>query len=162
MKRLIIDGRLGADSVIKKTKTGTPYLQFSLANNTYSKGENRTEWYDITSFDPHVINNMAENLKKGRMVFVIGTPNDEVNIDRNNKVWLNHYVTATTIDFVSTGRNQENTGVDNIPQMSTYSPAPEMPKPAEDDYAKPTLTENSTPTAGYDNLDDGDDDDLPF
>lgn len=99
MKSITFDGRIGANGAeVRTTKGGRPYVRFSVANNSYANGQEKTEWFDITSYDPFVIENRVKYLTKGTYVIITGTPNTEVNVDRTGKVWLNQYVTANSID----------------------------------------------------------------
>ena len=101
MKTITFDGRIGASGAeVRTTKGGKPYVRFSVANNSFANGAEKTEWFDITSYDEYIINNRAKYLTKGTYVIITGTPNVEVNV-RDGKVWLNQYVTATTIDTPS-------------------------------------------------------------
>lgn len=108
MKTLIIDGRLGADAEIRQTKTGREYVRFSLANSGYANGQTTTEWYDVTSFDDNILKNRIKVLKKGAYVIVTGTPRTDVNVDRTNKVWVNQYLNAISVELGASGRRDSN------------------------------------------------------
>lgn len=126
MKNIMIDGRIGANGAeVRQTKGGRPYVRFSVANNSYANGQEKTEWYDVTSYDPFVIEHKAKFLTKGTYVIISGSPEVNVNVDRNGKVWLNQYVTATTVDTPSFKKKDEDgtasvqSNVNN--SMSTYT-----------------------------------------
>lgn len=122
MKSITIDGRLGKDAEVLETKNGIPYVRFSVANDSYSMGQVKTEWFDVTSFDKNVIENRIKALTKGRYVLVTGTPLSKVNITPDRKVYLNQYVTAITIDIPSLGRrNDDGTSETERPKVSTYT-----------------------------------------
>ena len=56
MKTIILDGRVGTKGTeVKSTKAGKPYAHFSIANNTFSNGEEKTEWYDVISYESLVV-----------------------------------------------------------------------------------------------------------
>ena len=107
MKQIVIDGRLGKDAVLGTTNTGRQYLRFSLANSSFSKNEGeKTEWFDVTTFNDFDIKYRQNVLKKGSYVIVTGTWRSETSV-KDSKVWLNHYVNATDI---------------NVPVTITYEP----------------------------------------
>lgn len=109
MKTITFDGRIGANGAeVRTTKGGKPYVRFSVANNSFANGAEKTEWFDVTSYDEYIINNRVKYLTKGTYVIITGTPNVEVNV-RDGKVWLNQYVTATTIDTPSFKRKDDET-----------------------------------------------------
>lgn len=122
MKTITFDGRIGANGAeVRMTKGGKPYVRFSVANNSFANGVEKTEWYDITSYDQYVIENRVKYLTKGTYVIVSGTPNVEVNVDKNGKVWLNQYVTATTIDTPSFKKKEDDGAAQAGDSLSTYT-----------------------------------------
>lgn len=175
MKNIMIDGRIGANGAeVRQTKGGRPYVRFSVANNSYANGQEKTEWYDVTSYDPFVIEHKAKFLTKGTYVIISGSPEVNVNVDRNGKVWLNQYVTATTVDTPSFKKKDEDgatsvqSNVNN--SMSTYTGGTQssmtIPKPTVVEVV-PEVTipvpEPAVVTAGAVSTNGLDiDDDLPF
>ena len=159
MKQITIDGRIGKDGAkVMKTQNGKDYLRFSLANDSFVNGANKTEWFDITCFDPFVVENRAKFLTKGRYVIVNGVLNSEVSA-KNGKIYLNQFVRANDIDFPSLGGKKED---GNEVQLSTFTggttsdtvvQAPATSAPV----SKATAPAPATATAGW-----GNDDDLPF
>ena len=121
MKTIILDGRVGTKGTeVKSTKAGKPYAHFSMANNTFSNGEEKTEWYDVISYDPAFIEKRAQYLGKGSYVIVTGSIRTEVKVGQDNKMWVNHYVTATNIDTPRLGVKPEN----DEQQVSTQTSTP--------------------------------------
>lgn len=160
MKQISLDGRIGKDAEVLTTKGGKKYIRFSLANDTFLNGENKTEWFDITCYDPFIVDNRVKYLSKGRYVIVNGSFNTEVNV-RNGKIYLNQYVTASTIDTPSFGTKREET--EEV--VSTYTGGTKsMPKAIQEE--KPievqTTTSSKGWTASHGLNDMSDDDDLPF
>lgn len=118
MKQITIDGRVGKDGAkVMKTQGGKNYLRFSVANDSFVNGANKTEWFDITCFDPFVVENRVKFLTKGRYVIVTGVLNSEVTA-KDGKVYLNQYVRASDIDFPSIGGKKEES---NEVQVSTFT-----------------------------------------
>ena len=175
MKQIQFDGRIGANGAeVRTTKGGKQYVRFSVANNSFANGAEKTEWYDVTSYDPYIIENRVKFLTKGTYVIISGTPNVEVNVDRNGKVWLNQYVTASTIDTPTFKKKDEdgtsataNNGTVNN-SLSTYTgstlssttiPKPE-PAPAVATVGSAPVSSVSESTADAMSVEI--DDDLPF
>ena len=175
MKTLIIDGRLGGDAEIRQTKNGKPYIRFSLANTIYANGQNTTEWYDVTSFEPNLVENRIKVLKKGTYVIVTGTPRTDVNVDRTNKVWVNQYLNAYNIELGASGRRESNsesglaqdgasTYTGGTPSVNmSYSQPSQQSQPSYATAApapQPVQESVSAANAGWSSS--ADDDDLPF
>ena len=116
MKQITLDGRLGQDAKLMKTSTGKDYVRFSLANDSFVDGTNKTEWFDITCFDPYVVTKKLDYLKKGRYAIVSGSIKSEVSV-RDGKYWLNHYVTANNVELPSFGGKRD----ENEVKVSTYT-----------------------------------------
>ena len=178
MKLISLDGRIGKDAVVSKTPTGRQYVKFSLANTTFVNKTEKTDWYEITSFDPYVIENKVEYLKKGRYVIVHGDIRTEINT-ANGHLYINYYVTANNIDTPSCGIRKDNeeassSAANQRPTISTLTgatpeqklittmreniqaPSTPAPHPA---YVASVSSYGAQPApAGYNDADD----DLPF
>ena len=126
MKIISFDGRVGANGTeVKMTKNCRQYARFSVANNSFINGEEKTEWFDVITYDQNFIEKRAQYLTKGSYVIINGSLKTEVNVDQSNKVWVNHHVTASTIDtprFGGKNEQQNNqTQVQTQPVVSTYT-----------------------------------------
>lgn len=165
MKQISLDGRIGKDAEVLTTKGGKKYIRFSLANDTFMNGENKTEWFDVTCYDPFVVENRVKFLTKGRYVIVSGNLNTDVNV-RNGKIYLNQYVTANSIDTPSFGKKEQDTEEETVstytggttPTLSTK--ISEQPKQVVE-VKKPEPAYSYTASSSSIN-DMSDDDDLPF
>lgn len=160
MKQISFDGRIGKDAETLTTKGGRKYVRFSVANDTFLNGENKTEWFDVTCYDPYVVENRVKYLSKGRYVIVHGSLNTEVNT-KNGKIYLNQYVTANCIDTPSFGKKED----EKEEMVSTYTGGTKsMPKPVQEEKpvveARTAQPSYSTQTAPLNDM--SDDDDLPF
>lgn len=147
MKTIILDGRVGANGTeVKTTKSGKPFAKFSVANNTYVNGEEKTEWFDVISYDPTFIEKRAQYLGKGSYVIVTGNIRTEVNIDQTNKVWINNYITATTIETPRLGVKSDATQTLTTVAASTTIPTtPSMTISTFTGGTKSELAEVTTP-----------------
>jgi single-stranded DNA-binding protein len=170
MKTMTFDGRIGASGAeVRTTKGGKPYVRFSVANNSFANGAEKTEWYEVTSYDEYIINNRVKYLTKGTYVIITGNPNIEVNV-RDGKIWLNQYITATTIDTPSFKKKEDETSVSEsvgstqTPTVSTFTGGTSStvltpnPEPAPS-YASSVASESSGMVYGGTPIDD---DDMPF
>ena len=164
MKQIIIDGRLGRDAVISTSQNGRQHIKFSLANTTFRGNEEKTEWFDITSFDDFVINKKSKALTKGSYVIVTGSWETETNVSpKDNKLYINHRVIATDINIPMLGKKQDGENV--VPTPSVSIPTPSVPTPQ---VATPTINIpsvearlNAAPAPDF-VMDKDSDDDLPF
>ena len=176
MKTIILDGRIGSNGTeVKTTKTGKQYARFSLANNTFVNGEVKTEWYDVISYDPIFIEKRAQYCGKGSYVIVTGDIRTEVKVDQTNKMWINHYITAQTIDTPRFGGKNENESTTETvtPTISTYtantnsnyseqSPSPLKAVISEQAIQMAKKEPESSKMVPTVNLGDINNDDLPF
>lgn len=164
MKQIVIDGRLGKDAVLGTTNTGRQYLRFSLANTTFSKTDGeKTEWFDVTTFNDFDIKYRQNVLKKGSYVIVTGTWKSETSV-KDSKVWLNHYVNATDINVPKIGTQKETTTSTTAPTVET--PSVQMPKiniPTVEVPTVETRLNAEPPKPEYSVVVENEsDDDLPF
>lgn len=134
MKQIFFDGRLGKDAEVKTTANGRTFIHFSVANSSYPKGQEVTEWWDVYSFDPFVIESKSKVLKKGYYVLVTGSEDTKTSVGNDGKIYINRRCNATSIDVPNiTGRSENNQGQANVqqvqvqqqPQMTT------MPRPTQ-------------------------------
>lgn len=71
MNTIGIPGRLGRDASLKSTDSGTPYLNFPLANNIGYGDRAKTLWFDCTIWGKRA-ESLAQYLTKGTPVVVSG------------------------------------------------------------------------------------------
>jgi single stranded DNA-binding protein len=174
MKSIIIDGRIGANGAeVRQTKTGKSYMKISVANNTFSNGKRETDWYDVFTYDPHLIENLSKYLTKGTYVIVNGVPSEEVKIDKNGRVWLNRYINAYSINLGSSSNKEDNTSTSaSSTELSTFTAStdtviskPSVAPSVDESRVPQSYTPEPVPAGngnyGYNN-DYEMDDDLPF
>ena len=169
MKQITLDGRIGRDGAkVLTSAKGKPYIRFSLANNTFVNGAEKTEWFEISSFDPFIVESKSKLLTQGRYVIVQGVLNSEVT-SKNGNIYLNHYVSANSIELPSFGKREETNEV----QVSTYTGGTKSdqvvakPQPVQEatipvqqpviPQPQPQQVVSQSAPAGWNN-----DDDLPF
>lgn len=130
-KVLSFDGRVGKDGAeVKQSVTGKQYLRFSVANNTYINGQEKTEWFDVKVFDPFLIENVGKLLTKGKYVSIVGVPQTETNVDKNGRVWVNQYVTAYIVSVPNVGKSGDREDVVNMSSGLTVTTGVTQPQVA--------------------------------
>ena len=95
MQKLFIIGNLCADPQLRSTRDGTPVCSFTVAVNEGNGDEKRTTYYDVGSSKTGILN----YVKKGRTIYVSGRLSLSA-VCRDNKAYLNAYVTASEIDLM--------------------------------------------------------------
>lgn len=161
MKIIIFDGRIGSKGAeVMSTRGGKKFVRFSVANNSFVNGQEKTEWLDVTSYDPFVIENKVKVLTKGTPVQIVGSLNTEVNV-KDGKVWVNQYVTADRIELLFTGKREDdeqgNETVSTNEQVSTITGGTESEAimNTKETPVQQTVSNNPMPTLN-------ESDDLPF
>ena len=135
-------GRLGADAELKKSQKGEEYYTFRVAVNYYNRGENATQWVNVTVMKDRVGN---RQLNKGSLVTVVGTETVSAYLTKNGEAMPDVSVFADRVDYVNvgSGNTASNTAVTDTGKFEKTEKAP---KKAE---TKPAASQAS-------------DDDLPF
>ena len=108
MKILTFDGRLGKDASVHTASNGSKFISFTVANNSFVGGQKRVDWFDVISYDQHLIETRTKFLTKGTYVIITGTVTTNTKVV-NGKVFLNHNVRAINIDTPSIGAKQVDT-----------------------------------------------------
>ena len=167
MRQITLDGRIGKDGAkVLQSANGKSYIRFSLANDSFVNGANKTEWFDVSCFDPYIVEKRAKYMTQGRYAIIQGVLNSEV-ISKNGKIYLNHYVNAVTIELPSFGTRKDD-GEEQVSTFTGGTKSAEVTKAPVQEAAKPEtpavqaapqpqpVVSQSAP-AGW-----GNDDDLPF
>ena len=158
MRQITIDGRLGKDALVETSPNGKNYIRFSIANTVFKDKQEKTEWFDITSFDPFIVNNGSKALTKGSYVIVTGTWETETNVSpTTNKLYVNHRVIASNVEVPNLGKKNDGTA----PTVATPAvETPQVPTPTINiPSVEARLNQEPAPTV---TTYDGGDDDLPF
>lgn len=163
MRQITIDGRLGRDAEVSTGKDGRQYIKFSVANTLFKDGEEKTEWFDITSFDSFIVNKKVKALTKGSYVIVTGSWETDTNVSpKDNQLYINHRVIANSVDVPKLGKSQsDGATVAATPTVQVPSvPTPSVETPT---INIPSLESrlNNTPAPAAPQVDEADDD-LPF
>lgn len=97
MRRIRVDGRLGADAKIETTTTGKQVLKFRMAGG--EPGESEPMWFTVDSFDAFHISKLAPYLKKGSAVSVTGRYKDGIFTKKDGTIDISRIISATDIAF---------------------------------------------------------------
>ena len=95
LQKIEIIGNVVADAELKQSKSGNQYVSFTVAVNEGNGDEKRTTYYDVGTSKTGVLN----YIKKGRTIYVSGRLSLSA-VCRDNKAYLNAYVTASEIDLM--------------------------------------------------------------
>ena len=95
LQKIEIIGNVVADAELKQSKSGNQYVSFTVAVNEGNGDEKRTTYYDVGTSKTGVLN----YIKKGRTIYVSGRLSLSA-VCRDNKAFLNAYVTASEIDLM--------------------------------------------------------------
>ena len=129
MRQITLDGRIGTGGAkVLQTAKGKSYIRFSIANDTFVNGANKTEWFDVTCFDPFLVENKAKYMTQGRYVIVQGVPDSQV-VNKEGKIYLNNYITAVSIDLPSFGTKKEDNPVAQVSTFTGGTKSAEVTKP---------------------------------
>lgn len=95
MQKISIIGKVVADAELKQSKSGNQYVSFAVAVEEKMGEETRVTYYEVGTSRTNILN----WIKKGRTIYVSGKISLNA-ICRDNKAYLNAYVSATDIDFM--------------------------------------------------------------
>ena len=159
MRQIVIDGRLAKDAVISVSQNGRQHIKFSIANTIFKGNEEKTEWFDITSFDDFVINKKSKALTKGSYVIVTGNWETEANISaKDGKLYINQRVVATDVNIPNVGKKSDAAVAPSVP-----TPEVQVPQVSQPTINIPSVEARLNAAPAPEIVMDKDaDDDLPF
>lgn len=136
MNVTIVTGNLGSDPRIGQTKNGAEIMSFSVADNQFVRGENRTQWWDVITTNPQIIKTFRASLKKGSFVQVSGSgwsDNETVETKEGNKTYLRRTLTLYDIHYVNGGsRHEDSENKSSVAAAASNKPTPEVDEKAYD------------------------------
>lgn len=115
-----IVGRLGKDAEVINGQKGQ-FLSFPMATDEFKNKERCTVWLNVIYHNAK----LAEWLKKGQAVNVIGTESVRLYQDRNGQTQISRDVNAINIDFVNagSGKTQSDGAVTNETTSNETQPS---------------------------------------
>lgn len=171
MNKVFIEGRLGRNAELKETVNGKKFVRFTVAVNWKKGKDDRTTWYDVTSFNPSYTGNLVQYLKSGSPVIVVGDLEPEMNVGKDGKMYMNLSVRANSIEFPKLASKKDDSY--NNSQAESTSASTSVPSSVakntkndipDDDIPMGNIPSNNASETPLVNLppNDDDDDDLPF
>ena len=156
MNKVFIEGRLGRNAEVKETSNGNKFIRFTVAVNWRKSKEkdDRTTWYDVTSFNPSYTGNLAKYLVSGTPVIVVGDLEPEMNPGKDGKMYLNMSVRANSIEFPRISNKKDDT----VNTSTSQTVAKNEPKSVNNDIPDDEIGVGKLPSPVVSD----DDDDLPF
>lgn len=109
--KIIIVGNLGKDPELRYTPQGTAVCNFSMATNEKRRDKSGdpqdvTTWFRITLWNKQA-ETASKYLQKGTQVYIEGRLKLDEWTDRDGNVRQTLDVTATDMQFISGGRNED-------------------------------------------------------
>ena len=141
MVNINFNGRLGADSEVRTSKSGKQYVSMRVATDEFRNGEKSTAWLNVTYHSDRGIK-MQPFLKKGSAVSVIGSETVGTYQDKNGETQISRDVLADRVDFLGLGGSGSTQSNETVTDTGKFK--------------KNDETEMATATASTS------DDDLPF
>ena len=175
MIQINLDGRLGKDAELKQSKNGRKYVSFSFANSIFINKEEKTNWYNVISFNQTFID-QCEKLTKGKYLFISGNYSDEA-IAKNGQIFINRNILADSFSYLSGNRtdNGENNQNRSHSSESDVDITTNYQKPVDNSNSiqqsklvnsnietKATIEEQTSQSTQINDDDFDGDDDLPF
>ena len=112
--KIILVGNLGKDPELRYTPQGDAVCSFTMATNERKKDksgemQNIATWFRVTLWR-HQAETAAKYLAKGRQVYIEGRLRIEEWTDRDNNTRQSLEVTATDMQFLSSGADRSGGG----------------------------------------------------
>lgn len=95
-----------------KTSGETKYTRFSIAVNSFSKGEKRTEYFDVVAFGNNA-ENICKYLDKGYTIPIAGHLHQDVYTSKEGKKVSSICIYLDTFTFVSNKKDTDAKAADN-------------------------------------------------
>ena len=110
MQKLILIGRVGVDAQIRQAGT-TQVINFSLCHSESYKNKDgvkveKTQWFECNYFTDKT--KIADYIKRGDNVFVEGTVDMQLYVDRNGKTQGKFTVKVLSIQLLGSKNNDTN------------------------------------------------------
>lgn len=110
MNFISIIGNITAKPVLKVSGE-TKYTRFSIAVNSYSKGEKKVEFFDVVAFGKNAEN--ICNLGKGYTLPICGHLHQDVYTNKEGKKVSSVTIYLDTFTYVSNKKDTDNNVADN-------------------------------------------------
>lgn len=126
MKKIIVTGNVGRDPESRYDASGAMFVTFSLAVNTGSKTNQKTDWLEI-SCNGKTAELVQTYVRRGKKLLVEGTPAATAYINKEGNAVAVLRVYANNVEFLSNERSEEQAMENNY----------EAPAPSESAFNAP-------------------------
>ena len=110
LNSVIIHGRLTADIELKQTNNGAAVVAFSIANDRYSNGEKKTDFFNILAWNQNA-KFINSHFKKGDSIIVVGRLQSREYVDSKG---VNRKTVEIVVEHVEfAGGNKEKTAAES-------------------------------------------------
>jgi len=113
LNKMTIIGHLGRDPEVRITNSGMSVTNFSVAVTEKSKGEEKTLWFKVITFDS-LANICGEYLKKGRQVYIEGRLQLDEWTDRDGKTRTSLEIVANSMIMLGSGNGTSTTSTSSV------------------------------------------------
>lgn len=107
MSVIVVLGNLGGEPELKYTQTGTPILEFSLADSVGYGDKKRTVWFRCAIFGKRA-ETLAPMLSKGNKVQVVGSFEPREWEDKEGAKHVSLDIKVNELNFAGGGKKQES------------------------------------------------------
>ena len=119
MNSLSFTGRLTRDAETRYLQNGTAVLSFSVANNTGYGDKQKTNYFDCALFGKRAEGKLAEYMKKGQEVGVVGELSLNTYQKKDGTQGASLQVRVNDVDLIGSKGSQ------NEPQQQSAPPMPD-------------------------------------
>lgn len=129
INKIILIGRLGANPILRETKTGAVVVNFSIATSRRVKSTDasetepmteETQWHRIVAWGRQG-EMCAQYLTKGEKVYVEGSVLSQKYVGKDGKERVLFEVIAETVSFLGGGRGESSASEMDPAPMSTVA-----------------------------------------
>ncbi|MEN9946051.1 MAG: hypothetical protein RLZZ293_437 [Pseudomonadota bacterium] len=106
MKKIFVTGNVGRDPETRYLTSGEAVVTFSLAVNTGSKDNLKTDWMEVSCFGK-TAELVQKWVRKGSKLLIEGTPSANAYINKEGKAVASLRINATNIEFIGGGERTE-------------------------------------------------------
>ena len=124
------NARLGADAEVKETAKGR-FIAMRVVLNEYNKakGENEAVWINVIADASEYNMKMLQYWTKGKLLNFVGTEKVSLYNTKDGSAAIDRTLTANIIEFVSGGKdnNETNTTTQTVSATPTQAPTVDIP-----------------------------------
>ena len=133
MAIITVTGRIGKGGAQIKQFKDKDVIVFSLAEDVFIKGEQKTIWYDIYLNNARNPEKLSEALKQGRLIMVNGTLRVGTWTTNSGNVLVQQSINVENVTFIRSGGSKQqsnddyNVGPLEEPEHQVFNDQEELP-----------------------------------